>query len=163
MPFPDPVEQRPIRETSPLDPPRTSFTSLIMSIPTPPMIHLKATSDSFPFQEKYIFPPGPEFPPIILGLQAHPIHGQIANRRVLPTNGYFGQTHSSAGNMVSSISLGTNHAQIWTVNGQVSKLLCQTWCPRNSRLTNRRFLFKIQIRHSGHTSMMNVWIENRGL
>ncbi|KAK7438866.1 hypothetical protein VKT23_017792 [Stygiomarasmius scandens] len=90
-----------------------------MSIPAPPMINLKATTGSFPFQEKYIFPPGPGFPPLILGLQVHPIHGQLASRRALPTNGYFGQIVSASGSLVSPIPLGANHAQVWTSNGQI--------------------------------------------
>ncbi|THU86363.1 hypothetical protein K435DRAFT_575871, partial [Dendrothele bispora CBS 962.96] len=42
-----------------------------------------------------------------------------ANRRALPTNGYFGQTISSSGSMVSPITLGANHAQVWTASDQI--------------------------------------------
>ncbi|THU93725.1 hypothetical protein K435DRAFT_757155 [Dendrothele bispora CBS 962.96] len=90
-----------------------------MSIPTPPMINLKATADSFNFPEKFIFLQGAEYPPTILGLQSHPTHGQLASRRALPTNGYFGQTVSSLRSTVSPIALGANHAQVWTASDQI--------------------------------------------
>ncbi|KAF5344420.1 hypothetical protein D9758_015477 [Tetrapyrgos nigripes] len=125
MAFPNPVNTLHIRPEFSTGSARSfrislaTSLSLDMSIPTPPMIHLKATSGSFPFQEKYIFPPGPGFPPIILGVQIHPIHGQLSTRRALPTNGYFGPIRAGTGNMVSSVALGANHAQIWTANGQI--------------------------------------------
>ncbi|KAJ3724159.1 hypothetical protein DFJ43DRAFT_641901 [Lentinula guzmanii] len=91
-----------------------------MNIPVPPILALKAKSESFPFASKYI--PLPSNISVILGSQTKDTNsGQTStNRSATSTNGWFAPLIPVDGRApVSPISLSPDHAQIWSSDSTI--------------------------------------------